>query len=76
MSLRSLLAKVRYSRARQECPETAGLIISQRLKDLLANSEESLNAPPKASSEQRAGSEESVTIEENDGNSPAVKSAA
>ena len=76
MSLRSLLSKIRYSRSRQECPEEAGLIISKRLKDLLANSDENLSTPPKAPGGESAGSEESVEIGENEGNSPAVKTAA
>jgi hypothetical protein len=39
MSLRSLLSSLKYPRSQQECSEEAGLIISKRLKDLLASAD-------------------------------------
>ena len=75
MWLRSLLLKIRYSRSGQECPETAGLIISERLKDLLA-SPENLNPSPQTATGQFADFDEAVEIEVNDPTSPAVKTAA
>jgi hypothetical protein len=75
MSLRNLLS-LRFLRSRRECPEEAGLIISKRLKDLLANTDGELNATTNASGVSAAYSKESAEIEANDSNSPGVKTAA
>ena len=77
MSLRSLLSKLKYLRSHQECSEETGLIISKRLKDLLASADGEL----KTAAEQPANvcaryNKESGQIERNGPNSPAVKTAA
>lgn len=77
MSVLSLLSKLKYPRSCQKCSEETGLIISKRLKDLLANAGGEL----KAAAEQPANvcaryNEESGQIERNSPNSPAVKTAA
>ena len=77
MSLRSLLSKLKYPRPHQERSEETGLIISKRLKDLLASADGEL----KIAAEQRANvraryNKESGQIERNGPNSPTVKTAA
>ena len=76
MWLRSLLSSLRYLHSRQKCPEEAGLIISKRLKDLLANTDGQLNARANATDTCAGYPKESAEIEANDSNSPAVKTAA
>lgn len=44
MSVRSLLSKLKYPRSHYECSEEDGLIISKRLKDLLASADGELKA--------------------------------
>ena len=76
MSLRSLLSDLRYPRSRHERPERAGLIISKRLQDLLANTDGQLNAAASASDACAGYPKESAEIKANDSSSPAVKTAA
>jgi hypothetical protein len=77
MSVRSLLSKLKYPRSHHECSEEDGLIISKRLKDLLASADGEL----KAAAEQPANvyaryNKETGQIERNGPNSPAVKTVA
>ena len=77
MSLRGLFSKLTYTRSRQECSEEAGLILSKRLKDLLASSDGRLNTAAQEPTNVWAGyPEESEEIAVKDSNSPAVKTAA
>ena len=75
MSLRSLFSNLRFLRSRQECPE-AGLIISKRLKDLLADTDGELSVATNATGASAAYSKESAEIEASDFNSDGVKTAA
>lgn len=75
MSLRSLLSSLN-PRSRQECSEEAGLVISKRLKDLLASADGQLNTAQQPTGVCAAYSEELVEIESKDSNSPALKTAA
>jgi hypothetical protein len=77
MSLRSLLSKLKYPRSHQGCSEETGLIISKRLKDLLASADSELKTAAEQPANLCAGySKESGRIERNGPNSPAVKTAA
>jgi hypothetical protein len=76
MRLRSLLSKLKYSHSRQDYPDRAGLIITERLKDLLASPAGGLKTSPNAATEDRGDLREPVQMEANDSNSPAVKTAA
>ena len=75
MSLRSLLSRLRYARSRHERPEEAGLIISRRLKDLLATTECAVNTTAQVPENVRTNGSGSVDIQQDD-NPPAVKNAA
>jgi hypothetical protein len=72
MSLRSLLSSLKYPGSRQECSEEAGLIISKRLKDLIASADRE-----RKTAEQPAGmSPGLIQTQVNDSSSPAVNTAA
>ena len=76
MSLRSVLSNLRYSRSRQERPEEAGLIISKRLKDLVASTDGQLKPTANGIDGLGGSAKDSVEIEVNHPNPPAVKTAA
>lgn len=77
MSVLSLLSKLKYPRSYQECSEETGLIISKRLKDLLANAGGELKTAAEQSANVSARyNQESGQMERNGPNSPAVKTAA
>ena len=77
MSVRSLLSKLKYPRSHQEYSEETGLIISKRLKDLLASADGELKTAAEQPSNVCARyNKESGQIERNGVNSPAVKTAA
>jgi len=77
MSLRSLLSKLKYPRSHPGCSEETGLIISKRLKDLLASVDGELKTAAEQPANLCAGyNKESGQIERNGPNSPAVKTAA
>ena len=74
MSLRSLLSNLRYWRSQQERSEEGGLIISKRLKDLLASADGQLNTAAEPPARVCAVyPRESLGMEANDSNSPAGK---
>jgi len=76
MSLRSLLSNLTYSRSRQERPEEAGLILSRRLKDLLADTERQLSDAANTAEACPGDSKGPAETETSDPKTPAVKTAA
>ncbi len=76
MRLRNLLSKLGCLRSQQECTEQTGLVLSERLKDLLASQAEKLNSSPDPVIGPCADVDESVEIEANDSEPHPVKTAA
>jgi hypothetical protein len=77
MSFRSVFSKFKFSRSHQEYSEQAGLILSSRLKDLLAASNEQSNKQSEPFVVADAvDSQGSIQVEERASESSAVKTAA